>query len=81
MNETFFSLSFMAVSLEIHKTLYQNKFRSTLFYLQSLPLHKYFPPFSTLEVKIIYNGIYVGKILNLTSINERIKKVSSISYY
>ena len=31
MDETFFILSFIAVSFEIHKTYYQNKFRSKLF--------------------------------------------------
>ena len=42
MNNNFFILSFMAVSFEIHKTFYKNKFRSKLFLPPKWKNYNYF---------------------------------------
>ena len=49
MDENFFILSFMAVSFEIHKTFYQNKFLSILFCPTKFAFTKKYSRFSTLE--------------------------------
>ena len=81
MDETFFILSFMAISFEIHKTFNQNKIHYKLF----LPTKFTFTKTKILRGKTnLEQNLFWLNVLcisNDTAINERIKKVSSIFYY
>ena len=84
MDETFFILSFMALSFEIQKTFNQNKFCSKLFLPTKLTFKKNNLVFHFLGKNNLEQNLFWLNVLCISSdmaMIERIKKFSSIFYY